>query len=89
MRRISDEYYTLFRRALEEPEGVLIQTAAKKESVNMRSYLYHFRSQLRESQPNFLKGEYEQLVFTIEPKGLRIHKKGAPGEDVIRKSLKT
>ena len=88
MRRISEEYFALFRRAAEDPEGILVPFDTPQDSANLRSYLYHFRSQIRKSQPDFLDGRYDQLKFTVEPKGLRISIPPAPGGEAIRRAVR-
>ena len=81
-------YEELFIKAMLEPAGVLVPTSDRTESLNLRSYLYHYRRFLRETNPGFLDGKFETLKFHVEPAGLRVKLPSAPGAFKIKEALR-
>lgn len=84
-RRFSEEYYRLFYKARED-HGAFVRLDSAQEARNLRSYLYHFRRELRESNHD-LADFAGELKFIIHPDGLELQPPTAPGADAIRQSL--
>jgi len=85
MRRFAPEYKLLFRRALDEGFA-FVNLHSAQEARNLRSYLYHFRRHLRDTNDP-LAEDAQSLKFIIHPDGLEVAAPTAPGADAIRQSL--
>lgn len=85
MRRHSPEYKELFQKALER-SSVTVPLATPTEARNLRSYLYHYRSWLKETDPEFYD-QVQGLKFYVHPRALEIAIPSAPGAEEIQRAL--
>ena len=83
----SSLYLQLFELALEKPEGILVPRSSPQAARNLRTYLYHFRRELRQTSSDHYNPNFHKLKMFVEPSGLRVKMPSAPGESDILRAL--
>lgn len=78
------EYREILELALEQGE-YLVETSPQ-EARNLRSYFYHYRKHLKETDDPLVE-KVRELKFSITPKGLVIFKPLTPGTNILRANL--